>query len=61
MKDKIGLIRPQIMASILAGTIVAGLGLYIGYWMDAVEVITGIIGSIFGFLGGVSLKILESE
>ena len=49
------------MASILAGTIVAGLGLYIGYWMDAVEVITGIIGSIFGFLGGVSLKILESE
>jgi len=37
------------------------MGMYIGWRMDAVEVVTAIAGSIFGFLGGVSLKVLENE
>jgi len=28
--------------------------------MEAVEVVTGIIGGFLGFLGGVSLKVLEA-
>jgi len=34
---------------------------WIGWRMDAIEVLTGIIGGLFGFLGGVSLKVLENE
>jgi len=29
--------------------------------MNAVEIVTGVIGSVFGFLAGVSFKILEAE
>jgi hypothetical protein len=29
--------------------------------MEATEIVTGVIGGIFGFLGGVSMKVLESE
>jgi len=29
--------------------------------MDAVEIVTAIVGGLFGFLGGVSLKVLENE
>ena len=29
--------------------------------MGATEVVTAVIGSVFGFLGGVSLKVLEQE
>ena len=54
-------IRPQILAGIIAGTAEACLALYIGYWMQAVEIVTAVVGSIFGFLSGVSFKILESE
>ena len=57
----VGKLRPQIMASILAGTVVACVALYISYWMGAVEIVTAVVGSIFGFLAGVSFKILESE
>ncbi len=49
------------MASIIAGTVVACMALFIGYWMGAVEIVTAVVGSIFGFLAGVSFKILESE
>jgi hypothetical protein len=49
------------MASILAGTVVACVSLFVGYWMGAVEIVTATIGSVFGFLAGVSFKILESE
>ena len=57
----IGKLRPQIMASIIAGTVIACVALYIGFRMDAVEVVTAVVGSVFGFLAGVSFKILESE
>jgi len=29
--------------------------------MQATEIVTAVIGGIFGFLGGVSLKVLENE
>jgi hypothetical protein len=34
---------------------------YLGYKMGATEILTGLIGAIFGFLGGVSLRIIENE
>lgn len=54
-------IRPQIMAALLCATLFSCLALWIGMRMDATEIVTGVVGGIFGFLGGVSLKVLESE
>ena len=53
--------RPQIMASIVCGTLFGIVGMVIGWQMGATEVVTAVIGSVFGFLGGVSLKVLEQE
>jgi len=58
MMDKI---RPQILAALLCGTAFSLFGIWVGMQMAAVEVVTAIIGGLFGFLGGVSLKVLESE
>jgi hypothetical protein len=58
---EIGRVRPQILVAIICGTLFSGLGIYIGYWMGAVEIVTAIIGGYLGFLGGVSLKVLESD
>ena len=54
-------IRPQIMAAVLCGTLFGGFGRWIGWQMQATEIVTAIVGSVFGFLGGVSLKVLEQE
>ena len=56
-----GRIRPQILAALLCGTAFSLFGIWVGLQMEAVEVVTAIIGGLFGFLGGVSLKVLESE
>jgi len=56
-----GKLRPQIMAAIICGTAFGIIGMYIGLRMDATEIVTAVIGSVFGFLGGVSLKVLEQE
>ncbi len=61
MKTVIGRIRPQIFLAILAATIFSMFGMWVGYKMDAIEVLTALIGGLFGFLGGVSLKVLENE
>ena len=53
--------RPQIFLAILCGTLFGTAAIWVGMEMDAVEIVTGVIGSVFGFLGGVSLKILEAE
>ena len=53
--------RPQIMASIVCGTIFGIVVKVIGWQMGATEVVTAVICSVFGFLGGVSLKVLEQE
>ena len=57
----IGKIRPQILAAIVCATIFSVFALWIGMEMAATEVVTAVIGGIFGFLGGVSLKVLENE
>jgi hypothetical protein len=56
-----GKVRPQIALAILCGTIFSVFAIWIGAKMEAVEVVTAVIGGIFGFLGGVSLKVLENE
>ena len=53
--------RPQILAAIVCGTIFGLFGMWIGMQMGGTEVVTAVIGSVFGFLGGVSLKVLEQE
>lgn len=57
----LGKLRPQIMAAIICGTVFGVFGMYIGLQMQATEIVTAVIGSVFGFLGGVSLKVLEQE
>ena len=58
---KFGTIRPQIFLGIIFATIFGCVGLLVGVAMEAVEVITAIVGGLFGFLGGVCLKVLENE
>ena len=56
-----GKIRPQILMAIVCATIFSITGMFIGQAMQATEIVTGLIGGLFGFLGGVSLKVLENE
>jgi len=57
----IGKIRPQILAAIVCATVFSVFALWIGMEMAATEIVTAVVGGIFGFLGGVSLKVLENE
>jgi hypothetical protein len=57
----LGKIRPQIFLAIICATLFSCFALYIGLLMAATEVVTAVVGGIFGFLGGVSLKVLENE
>ena len=57
----IGKIRPQILVAIICATVFAMFAAYLVYKMGATEILTGLIGAIFGFLGGVSLRIIENE
>jgi len=57
----IGRIRPQIFLAIMCATVFSMFTAYLAYQMEAIEVMTAIIGGVFGFLGGVSLKVLENE
>ena len=56
-----GKVRPQVLAAIICGSLVAIFGMWVGMQMGAVEIVAAIVGSVFGFLGGVSMKILEAE
>jgi hypothetical protein len=53
--------RPQIFLAIVCATLFSVIAIYIGWKMEATEIVTAVIGGIFGFLGGVSLKVLENE
>jgi len=57
----LGKIRPQILVAIISATFFSVFALWIGMEMAATEVVTAVIGGIFGFLGGVSLKVHENE
>ena len=61
MNQLLSRIRPQIFMSIVCGTPVAIVISILAYKMGSVEIITGVIGSVFGYLAGVSAKILENE
>jgi hypothetical protein len=56
-----GKLRPQIALSIICATVFSSFALYIGLKMGAVEIVTATLGGLFGFLAGVSLKVLENE
>jgi hypothetical protein len=56
-----GKIRPQIALAVICATIFSITALIVGMQMAATEIVTAVIGGIFGFLGGVSLKVLENE
>ena len=60
-ENMMGRFRPQIALGIICATLFSCLGLWIGLQLEAIEIITAIIGGLFGFLGGVSLKVLENE
>jgi len=49
------------MVAILCATIFSMFAAWLAYKMDAVEVMTAIIGGVFGLLGGVSLRIIDTE
>ena len=57
----IGKIRPQILVAIVCATVFSLFAAYLAYKMDAVEVMTAVIGGVFGLLGGVSLRIIDQE
>jgi hypothetical protein len=61
VSEVIGKVRPQIFLAIVCATVFSSFALYIGMQMAAVEIVTAIVGGLFGFLGGVSLKVLENE
>ena len=56
-----GKIRPQILVAIICATVFSMFVSYLAYLMGGIEIMTSIIGGIFGFLGGVSRKVLENE
>ena len=59
--EMMGKLRPQIFLAIVCATTFSSFALFIGMQMEAVEIVTAIVGGLFGFLGGVSLKVLENE
>ena len=56
-----GTLRPQIFIAIICATLFSIVALFVGVALDAVEIVTAVIGGLFGVLGGVSLKVLENE
>ena len=56
-----GKFRPQIALAVICATVFSITALVVGMQMAATEVVTAVIGGIFGVLGGVSLKVLENE
>jgi hypothetical protein len=54
-------VRPQVFLSILCGTIIAIVISFIALKLQSIEIITGVIGATFGFLAGISSKLLEAE
>ena len=53
-------LRPQILTAIICATVFSMFSAWLAYLMDAVEIMTAIVGGIFGLLGGVSLRIIDS-
>jgi hypothetical protein len=61
MKILLSKVRPQVFLSIVCGTVVAITISVIAWQLESIEIITGVAGSVFGFLAGISSKLLEAE
>jgi hypothetical protein len=61
MKILLAKVRPQVFLSIVCGTVVAITISVIAWQLESIEIITGVAGSVFGFLAGISSKLLEAE
>ena len=61
MKILLSKVRPQVFLSIVCGTVVAITISVIAWQLQSIEIITGVAGSVFGFLAGISSKLLEAE
>jgi hypothetical protein len=61
MTELLGKIRPQVFLSIVCGTVTAITISVIAWQLQSIEIITGVAGSVFGFLAGISSKLLEAE
>jgi hypothetical protein len=61
MKILLSKVRPQVFLSIVCGTVVAIIISVIAWQLESIEIITGVAGSVFGFLAGISSKLLEGE
>jgi hypothetical protein len=61
MTELLAKIRPQVFLSIVCGTVVAITISVIAWQLQSIEIITGVAGSVFGFLAGISSKLLEAE
>jgi hypothetical protein len=61
MKILLAKVRPQVFLSIVCGTVVAIIISVIAWQLESIEIITGVAGSVFGFLAGISSKLLEGE
>ena len=44
----IGKLRPQILMAIICATVFSIFALWMGYKMEATEIVTAVIGGIFG-------------
>ena len=61
MKILLSKVRPQVFLSIVCGTVVAIPISFLAWPLQSNEIITGVAGSVFGFLAGISSKLLEAE
>jgi hypothetical protein len=61
MKILLSKVRPQVFLAIVCGTVVAIIISVIAWQLESIEIITGVAGSVFGFLAGISSKLLEGE
>ena len=54
-------LRPQILIALICATVFSCVVAWMGYKLEAIEVLTAVVGGALGFLGGVSLKLLDNE
>ena len=61
MNELLSKVRPQVFLSIMCGTLIAITISLIAWRLGSIEIITGVTGAVFGFLAGISSKLLEAE
>ena len=54
-------LRPQILAAMFLITALGAAGCYVGFRMDASEIVTGALGSTVSLIGVLGMKVLESD